>query len=35
MGNTRSEALKKGATLIAPRIDEDGLFQAAKQLNLL
>ena len=35
MGNTRSEALKKGATLIAPRIDEDGLYQAAKTLNLL
>lgn len=35
MGNTRSEALKKGATLIAPRIHEDGLYLACKQLNLL
>ncbi len=35
MGNTRSEALKKGATLIAPRIDEDGLYLAAKTLNLI
>lgn len=35
MGNTRSEVLKKSATLIAPRIDEDGLYQAALKLNLL
>lgn len=35
MGNTRSDLLRKSATVVAPRIDEDGLLFAAKQLNLL
>lgn len=35
MGNSKSEALKKAATLVTARIDEDGLYKALIKLDLL